>query len=1213
MSETTIQEQPSWLDRKLWALNREQALYILFIILAVASRFVMLGARVQSHDESLHTRYSWELYDGQGFSHTPLMHGPFLFHATALSYWLFGADDTTARIPVAILGVILVAFPYLLRRQLGRLGSLGASFLLLISPSLLYYSRYIRMDIPVIVWSMILVLTIWAYMRDRREEYLYWFAGGLSLLFATKEVAFLYVAIFGSFLAVRMMVGLFNVEWPRPNMQSWFQIGLVGLLVGALILGVGFVGQSAAKQTAQSAALDPSADAVEAAEASRPGQAWTVVQIIGGSIAAISLAAALISAFVGMNDKLRDYPEFSFIILFSTLVLPFLAPLPIKLLGSDPLDYSFSVQSFASLGGGRIAAWVFLLLTPVLLYLWSRAQKHSWRPAMTWATAIYALTIPIIVAWTVIGMAGVPNAGVLRSAAVLLPMLAISAVVGLWWDWQRWLGAAGIFYTIFAVLFTTVFSNGQGFATGWIGSLGYWLAQQEVKRGGQPWYFYLYLLPIYEFLPLLGAAAAALLWAWRDKGLVLFGRLLVNGRQLNKESRAQLFGFVPFLLWWTLFTWILYSYSGEKMGWLITHFAAPMILLAGWFLGRLLQSAQPGEWASRWKNGGWALVVLLPILVAALSVGVGPVLSGDLRPGSQQLDSLIVTGRVLGGLAVAIGAGIALVHFARVLDGRDTLKTLTLAVLTLLSVMTIRAAWRASYINYNNAREHMVYAHGGQGTRIVMEQIKDISMRMHGDLGIRVAFDNDVSWPFWWYLRDYPNKVYFAENPSRDSLDAPVAVVGDKNWAKVDPYVGNRFHVFEYTFVQWPMEDYKNLTWARIRGALANPAMRAALWDVLVNRDYTRYAEVTGREFSLSAWPLRHQLRFYVRKDVAAQLWDYGVGPSVAEAAIEDPYEQEFRPDLAPVSVIGRPGQAEGELQSPRGIAMGPDGLLYVADAGNHRIQVFQPDPATQEASNGRFVRGWGGFCDLGEGAAGCVDPDGSGPQPLGAGQFKEPWGIAVAADGTVYVADTWNHRIQRFSPEGTFLNTWGQFGQAGPDQSAGELNYFYGPRDIAVGADGMVYVTDTGNKRVQVFNADGRFVGEFGQGGPLDGQMDEQVGLDFGPDGLLYVADTWNGRVDVFDKNHTFVRKWPVEGWYGQSVNNKPYLAMDQSGRVYITDPELYRVLVFDSAGNYQFGFGRYSTGTDGMGLPTGIAVGEDGVIYVSDSANNQVLGFMP
>jgi uncharacterized protein (TIGR03663 family) len=1131
-----IQENPPerehWLDRRVLGLTLEQALYALFVLLAMASRFALLGDRAQSHDESLHTRYSWELYDGQGFSHTPMMHGPLGFHLVALTFWLFGDSDASSRAPVALLGVILVMIPYLLRRWLGRTGALAASFLMLVSPSLLYYSRYIRWDIPVILWAMVVVVAMWRYLTHRKEKHLLWFAGGLSAMFATKEVCFLYVAIFGSFVALRMAVGLLSQPWKHEEMRSWLKMGLLALLLGALIFGVGMAGQALGKQAAAAATLSPDATAVSAEQARSPGEAWAIVRLVGGVIAGLALVLIMSSAVMGLKEHLRDYPEFDLIVLFSTLLLPFMAPIPIEAIGGNSLDYTLT--------------------------------------------------------------------GVSRSAIVFVPMLAASVAVGLLWNWRAWLRAAGVFYAIFAVLYTTVFTNGYGFASGWFGSLGYWMAQQEVQRGDQPWYFYLFVVPIYEFLPMWAAAAGVLYWAVRRRGLVLIGELLARRGGIAESDRLELFGFIPFLIWWTAGTWFLYSYAGEKMGWLTTHFAVPMVLLAGWFLNWLLKST---DWSRLWRDGGWGLWLMAPLILAAVWLGVRPVLFGEVRLGSEYLEDLKMLGRLLAGVLVAVGAGVALVTAVRRLDGQRLLRAAALGFFTLLAVLTVRVAWMASYINYDTAREYIVYAHGAPGARQALDEIEALSMRLYGDLSIRVAFDNKVSWPFWWYLRDYPNKVYFGENPSRDSLDAPVVLVGAVNWPKVEPYVGDRYHVFKYTYLWWPMEDYKRLTWDRVWGAMTDPVMRQALWDILFNRDYTAYAQATGRDFSLSGWPLRDELRLYVRKDVAAQLWDYGVAPTVAQAAVVDPYEDGFLAGLWPIRVVGGPGEDEGQLRSPRGVDLGQDGLLYVVDSGNNRVQVFDVD--------GQVVRAWGSYCNVAEGGFGCLDPDGGGPLPLGAGQFNEPWGIAVAPDGTVYVADTWNHRIQRFSSEGEFLNAWGTLGQVSGGQSAGALGFFYGPRDVAISPDGLVYVSDTGNKRVQVFQADGLYVGEFGEEGPLDGQMDEPVGLAFDPSGVLLVADTWNGRVQQFDRSHTFLRKWVMEAWYGQSVNNKPFLATDGSGWVYITDPEMFRVLVFDGLGNYHWGFGQYSAGLDGLALPTGIVVGPDGTIWVTDAGNNRVLGY--
>jgi hypothetical protein len=264
-SDTLNSTPTSWLDRPLLALvnlDWEKALYGLFIVLAIVSRLWELGLRVMSHDETVHVQWSWYLFQGRGYAHTPLSHGPFLFHATALSYYLFGDNDFSARLVVAILGIVLVALPYTLRRWLGRSGALAASFLFLISPSLLYYSRYIRHDIPIIVWSLIALLAIFRYLDQQPTQptneptneptnqqtnkptnqpnatrWLVILAAAISLMFATKEVAFIYIAIFGLFLALLFFARLGAPLWRTPE---WEQAGRVMLWIaaGALLIAV---------------------------------------------------------------------------------------------------------------------------------------------------------------------------------------------------------------------------------------------------------------------------------------------------------------------------------------------------------------------------------------------------------------------------------------------------------------------------------------------------------------------------------------------------------------------------------------------------------------------------------------------------------------------------------------------------------------------------------------------------------------------------------------------------------------------------------------------------------------------------------------------------------------------------------------------------------------------------------------------------------------
>ncbi|MCX7841428.1 MAG: hypothetical protein N2559_18505, partial [Anaerolineae bacterium] len=93
-------------------------------------------------------------------------------------------------------------------------------------------------------------------------------------------------------------------------------------------------------------------------------------------------------------------------------------------------------------------------------------------------------------------------------------MIFRSALIGVWWNARVWTIGAVLFWPIFIVFFTTVFTNGGGFFTGLLGSLGYWLSQQEVMRGGQPGHYYLLvLLPMYELLPYL-VGVATIAWYW---------------------------------------------------------------------------------------------------------------------------------------------------------------------------------------------------------------------------------------------------------------------------------------------------------------------------------------------------------------------------------------------------------------------------------------------------------------------------------------------------------------------------------------------------------------------------------------------------------------------------------------------------------------------------------------------------------------------------
>jgi len=1129
---------PNWLERPLGnviTINWETVLFTLLMIAAVFTRFYDLETRVMSHDESLHTYYSWRLFKGFGFEHTPLMHGPLQFHFIALSYFLFGDSDFSARIFAALTSIATIGIMWKYRRYLGRTGALVAAFLLTISPFMMYYGRYVRNEAYVGLFGVALIWAILRYLDTGEYKYLLVVTASTVLHFTAKETAFIYsfqAVLFLGFLFVRNVT---QREWPNPDQRRAF---LIVLIVAFLCFGAsgglyfGGRGGEFLSPTATAAPANP--DEVLTGEGISANQ--LAVYFGGFGMLALAGGAFFLLAGYGLNN-LRRERTFDLIILLTTLVLPMGAPFVIRALGWNPMDYS--------------------------------------------------------------------SQGILRSAAVVVPVFALTLAIGWFWNLRVWLINAALYYAVFTVFYTTLFTNGLGFFTGLVGSLGYWLEQQAVKRGNQPWYYYLLIqIPIYEYLPLLGSLLALALGIRRsaakqdeDEEETEFYkdddyRPGENGPTTIEEPEPVLLEerivetgegvLVPLLGFWVLSSLAAYTLAGEKMPWLTFHIALPMILLTGWALGQVIDRI---DWAAFREKGGPLALALLFVFIPGAIATVFTLLGSNPPFQGSELTQLQATSTFMLALLSTAASGWGLWAIARSWAGGQLARLAVIGFFALLTLLTTRTAVTATFIHHDQATEYLVYAHSAGPVKEVLAQAEEISRRTAGDLSMAVAYDNDVSWPFTWYMRNYPNHRYYGESPTRDLRDVPFIVVGDDNFDKLLPVVGQAYYQFDYIRMWWPNQDYFNLTWDRVRDAVTNPQMRAALFNIWFNRDYTLYGQLTNNDLSLANWYPSDRMRLYIRKDIAAEIWEFGIGPSSGEL-VADPYEGKgitLPPDL----FFGASGDGPGQLNAPRGVAVGADGTIYVADSRNHRIQQFSRD--------GEPLNTWGSFADAATGNA----PGGT---------FNEPWDLAVGPDGSVLVADTWNHRVQRFSADGEFLAMWGFFG-------AGEApEAFWGPRSVAVSADGRVFVTDTGNKRIVVFTLDGEFVTEFGEVGFSPGQFDEPVGLALDGLGQLFVADTWNQRIQVLTTDGIPIRNWELFAWFGDSLDNKPYIAVDgENDRVYIADPEGYRILEYTLAGEFIRYWGDYSTGSDGFGLVSGLALDADGGLWVTDGLNNRVLHFQP
>jgi len=769
---------------------------------------------------------------------------------------------------------------------------------------------------------------------------------------------------------------------------------------------------------------------------------------------------------------------------------------------------------------------------------------------------------------------------------VILLMLA-SLAIGLIWDWRRWLIAAAVFYGPFVVLYTSLFSNGYGLSSGLVSSLEYWIGQHGEKRGGQPWYYYLLIqIPIYEYLPAIGSLVAG---GFGLKTLIKKIRGDSNKSEKNVQTASsESFPFTLFMAYWGLSSLLAYSFAGERMPWLAVHIALPLIFLAGWGFGKWVESV---DWSILRSSRGWIAFGLILITYFAFMKAFG-ILGGTQPPfqGNEQ-DQLERTTAFLAALAFGIGAIATLYYTLLYVRIKSVLNIAMAVTLGTLLVLTVRTSVRASYQDYDQATEYLVYAHSATGVKTVLDQIEEYSLRTTGDLAVDIGYDDDVSWPYTWYFRNYTQKHYFGANPSRDIADYPMVIAGGSNYSKVDPLLGRKYLTFEYTRMWWPMQDYFGLTWERIRQIFTDRDLRRAVWDIWLNRDYTAYGTIKGKDFSLENWSPSDRMKFYIRKDIATTLWDYGVVAAASpELSYTDPYAERMGLHQSE-KVIGQAGSNPGEFDSPRSIAFAQDGSFYVADSKNHRIQHFD--------TNGVFSSEWGGFGSTSEQAVAAP------------GTFNEPWGIAVAPDGTVWVADTWNHRIQHFTADGEFINTFGHFA------TGYEADTFYGPRAIAIDDQGRIYLVDTGNKRVAVLDEAGNLLGQFGGTDIGLDQLNEPVGIALDDQGLIYVSDTWNQRVAVFqdagDGEFRAIREWLIDGWWSESLENKPYIAISPSGQVCVSDPEGYRILCFGLEGNFLLGWGDFGYDFGTFNLPTGLAFSPDGYLWVSDSVNNRVMRFEP
>ncbi|XP_050073454.1 RING finger protein nhl-1 isoform X1 [Anopheles maculipalpis] len=273
---------------------------------------------------------------------------------------------------------------------------------------------------------------------------------------------------------------------------------------------------------------------------------------------------------------------------------------------------------------------------------------------------------------------------------------------------------------------------------------------------------------------------------------------------------------------------------------------------------------------------------------------------------------------------------------------------------------------------------------------------------------------------------------------------------------------------------------------------------------------------------------------------------------------------------------IGGRGSEPGSFTWPRGIAVGPDNSIVVADSSNHRVQVFD--------SNGIFVKEFGQYGN-------------------GDGEFDCLAGVAVNRIGQFIIADRYNHRIQVLDPAGRFLRSFGSQGT-----TDGKFNYPWG---ITTDALGFIYVCDKENHRIQVFQSDGSFIGKFGTCGKEKGQLEHPHYIAVSNTNRVIVSDSNNHRVQIFDVNGRVLTTFGGEGSEEGQFKFPRGVAVDDQGYICVADSGNNRIQIFHPDGSFLRAFGSWGSGDAEFKGLEGVAIMSNGNILVCDRENHRVQVF--
>ncbi len=726
-----------------------------------------------------------------------------------------------------------------------------------------------------------------------------------------------------------------------------------------------------------------------------------------------------------------------------------------------------------------------------------------------------------------------------RTGAVARSLAALNATPAAWVS-----AGVGLLATLLT-LFTRLFSD-LGAISGLGTTFSDWWRLLATGSSTTATQFFLLAILLYELLA------------------VAFAIVAVNGNPTpSRPGHSGRLGW-PFFAGWFVAALLLFSFSAGRQPLHLVHVTLPLLFLGGGAVGDLLDGL---DWRDTLRGeGGLLALALLGALIGLSAAGIlADRIDDAVSRGQAVVQVLFVAVLVIVPLSVVT---IGLIRGERAAGRSHQPARLALLVLgLLLAAYTLRSSVMLNFYNADEGTELLAQRTPTASIRPMVDSMMRLSRDatitrgsvrdVTGGRGLSIALDQGVEWPFRWYFRDFPDLSVVAPGQAAAASAEVVFSPSAEGLAEAG-----------YT-----PQDYPYLN--RIPAAYAAPDIGGILTNLVLP----------------SRWLNGVRYLFYRELDTpaVAETLTVGLNPELSARRF---------PNSGPYNLLDRAGAGagRGQFSNPRGIAASADGAVtYVVDMGNLRVERFD--------ANGVFIGAWGGEEDAAVsfgldpngqfGPTGiAVGPDGivyvadtwnhrvvgldesgavvreigqpgtltnTGDDPAmvttSPGLFFGPRAVAVSAD-EIYVVDTGNERVQVFGLDGTFRRTWGGKGTAADQLSE--------PVGIALGPDGRVYVADSGNGRISVFEPDRRPVIQWSVAAwaAQAGNYFEPY-LTFGEDGLLYATSKGTSSVEVIGPDGNLVDSINMIG--SEPLQAPVGIGPGRDGAILITDTERHAVFRYE------------------------------------------------